>query len=177
MSQLSSFSIFCSRWFDVCGMLYIMRRALSVAYSQDDWNSFRLLREKPLFHTFSVWLQEEQHQFVSPLVSQSNTSAGCASNVPASSWCFAVIFRQQRCFYRHESTDCPNKVCSTPFTPTGQTQRIYSSMSGNLPPLWCSDSMNTTLRCHNGVTDSEQGGGKPRGLWLATRLWFVRSVF
>lgn len=56
----------------------------SVAYSQDDWNSFRLLREKPSFHMFSVWLQEEQHQFVSPLVHWS-VSPTPPQDVPAMS--------------------------------------------------------------------------------------------
>lgn len=34
LSQLSSFSIFCSRWFDGCRMLYVMRRALSVTHRE-----------------------------------------------------------------------------------------------------------------------------------------------
>lgn len=38
-----------------------------------------------------------------------------------------------------ESTERHNKACSTPSTPTAQIQRIYSSVSGKLSPVWCSE--------------------------------------
>lgn len=100
-------------------------------------------------------------QSTGPLVSQSNTSAGRASNVSASRWCCAVIFRQQRCCYHQESTAAPVRFAALLFHWQDRYRELCQEICllHDVQREHLFDSMNTTLRCHNGVTDGEQGGG------------------